>query len=83
MKPCFTPLHIELMLHFSTSDAPFHQPSPVAEDYTSDLIDKGLVQKTAYGHGVTSAGRAFIDLLCSTPLPVSGFFDPRDGKRIA
>lgn len=77
-----TPLHLELMIHFTVSDAPFPRPSGAASDYTNDLLERGLVQKTAYGYGATNMGRAFVHLACDTPLPVSGFFDPRDGQRI-
>lgn len=70
----WTPLHIELMIHYCCSCSPFPRAdAPAVIDYTRQLIECGLVEETAddprRNYRATPMGEAFLELVCRTPLP--------------
>jgi hypothetical protein len=70
----WTPLHIELMIHYCCSCSHFPRAdAPAVIDYTRQLIECGLVEETAddprRNYRATPMGEAFLELVCRTPLP--------------
>jgi hypothetical protein len=70
----FTPLHIELMLHYYCCCAEFRgADAPAVIEYTghleaSDLIKSSFPSKAKYC--ATEMGEAFVKRICNTELPV-------------
>jgi hypothetical protein len=79
----WSPLHLELVLHHYCSSSPWRGSSPVAPAYTNDLIAAGLLIEKNLDPGtpdnitITPRGKAFVDILCQTPIPVQRWADPR------
>ncbi len=78
----FTPLHIELMVHYATSYAQFERhTAPTVCDYTEHLVNLGLVE-SASGEShertwrATDRGVAFLEMICKTPLPRLAWVTP-------
>lgn len=69
----WTPLHIELMIHYRCSPARLtNQSAPAVVDYTADLHAHGLIEddnSRESGWSATERGEAFIEALCRTQLP--------------
>lgn len=79
----WTPLHIELMIHYRCSAARFARPeAPAVIDYTQELIAHGLVEPVLeprqYPHDyrATEKGEAFLEMICRTPLPRLAWVTP-------
>lgn len=70
----FTPLHIELMIHYYAVNEPLKQASaPAVISFTADLIELGVIREdkdSGSGYSATDKGSAWVDKICSTPLPV-------------
>jgi len=79
-----TPLHINILLWHHTRAEPYakyepdHRNSPVVAAYRHDLQEAGLIKPDPQEHpeGIegsgwitTDKGRAYVDALCSLPLP--------------
>ena len=81
----WTPLHIELMIHYHCSCAPIiNADAPAVIEYTRHLLDDGLIisdEVRASGYTSTTKGEAFVSLLCRTPIPRMAFVDP-EGREI-
>lgn len=83
----FTPLHLMLLLHYHVTPDPWPQRgAPAVLEFTGDLIGLGLVEhviKGKHGHqyGTTDRGAAYVDALCSVPLPVQRWAIPAQAER--
>ena len=78
-----TPLHIELMIHIRCSCSPIpNRRAPAVTTYLGDLQEEGLIAPTNNDSGFcdTKRGRAWLNMLCSMPLPEPGFFDAQGRK---
>jgi len=84
-----TPLHIELMIHYYTSSAEFKRiEAPACSEYAKQLVGWGLLEDSenkvrisnssvVASYQSTPRGKAFVEMLCNTPLPQLSFIDPR------
>lgn len=75
----WTPLHIKLLLHYYVSLAPFERPSVAASEYTMELLDMGLIKKSAYtndtsGYNTTAAGKKLVEQMLMLPKPRTPHF---------
>ena len=83
-----SPAYISVLLHCHCHcDEIPNRGAPVVVDALREFMEYGLIVKGGmYPHGfeTTPKGRALVEMLCSTPLPVaiSGFQDPRTGHWI-
>ena len=88
MKNKFTPLHISLLIHIYTrpTEVP-HRSAPAVKQFLAELGSLGLIEKNGAslnwepsdrcyeisGLEITDKGRAFMDKICNTPLPVQAW----------
>ncbi len=77
----WTPLHIELMIHYRCCACRFPRSNaPAVIDYTEQLESLGLIRETNTGEGgdyrATEKGEAFLELVCRTPLPQMAWIAP-------
>lgn len=84
--PRWTPLHIELMLHYCASNVRHPRAhAPAVADCTKELQKHGLIELTPdespVDYAATEKGKAFLELICQTPLPVRAWMHP-DGTVI-
>lgn len=78
-----TPAYIEVLLHCHChcDDLP-RRDAPVTVNALRDFADSGLIESSIQrdsGWQTTAKGKALVEMLCSTPLPVAAFVDPRAG----
>lgn len=81
-----TPLEINLCLHYGTSGTDhdwIHSGAPIVDEVMCRLCDEGLLMRQGATVGGPKFSRgpkltAYIAMLIRTPLPVAGYFDPRD-----
>lgn len=80
-----TPLQITMMLHYYAIAAPYskededHANSPAVTEQRGWLLNADMLRyssKSSSGYEVTERGAAFVDALCSLPLPVSKWVMP-------
>lgn len=80
--PIWSPHDINLILHLYTTSEPWPYGESMAYLATMKrFVEYGLVDRADFPK-VTPRGEAFIDLLCSTPVPIRLFGDPRTGNII-
>lgn len=82
-----SPLFIKMLLHFSSSPAPWGEPSQAAAECVSNMVQDGLVIVLKGAHDpwpcqITERGKALVQMLCDTPFPEQRWFDPRTGKAV-
>jgi len=58
----FTPLHLEILLHFYSSSTPF-EGGPISVKYTQDLSDFGLIYQDALRDGITRITKQGIQIV--------------------
>lgn len=77
-KHRYTPLHLQLLLHYHCSAEPYalydslHANSPAVRSFRYDLEREGLLREdfqSGSGYATTRRGKAFIKTLLTTPLP--------------
>jgi hypothetical protein len=78
----YTPLHLEILIHYHSVVDPFPRENSVIIEYRAHLIRDGIVAPEARdkaSFAITERGRCFIEMLCSTPLPIKKdiWADPR------
>lgn len=84
-----TPLQIKMMLHYYAIAAPYskededHANSPAVTEQREWLLNADMLRyssksssESSSGYEVTERGEAFVDALCSLPLPVSKWVIP-------
>ena len=85
-----TPLHIEMVIHANTRAPSVKFPNwlaPAQKEYSEWLEAQGLVYLIRDDYGWTGMmrrtckGRAFLSMLCNTPIPKRAWVDPQ-GKLI-
>lgn len=61
-----TPFHLEILLHFCTSNARFpREDAPAFHQYAMELVDKGvLLAVSGCSYEVTEKGKAWGLILC-------------------
>jgi hypothetical protein len=74
MKNKFTPLHIELILHYHCCCNLWPQhDAPAVIEFTDDLLGMGLIvgdRESGSGYRTTERGGKFVEKLCNTEIPV-------------
>lgn len=78
----WSPFILRIILHCHTQPTErFAQyNAPIFEKTISSLVDKGLVAPMDGGYETyetTEKGKAFVQMLLSTPSPVERYMDPR------
>lgn len=86
-----TPLHIQLLLHYHCNCEPYskdnyeHAHSRSVIEFMGHLVvNWGLLVKDASaesGYRTTEKGAAYVDMLCSVPLPVCKWVAPDTDQR--
>lgn len=79
-----TPFMLEIFMHHSVSSAAFpRNNAPAYKDTLKDIIEIGLLEEIEFGFiQSTKMGKAYLKMVLSTPLPSSGYYDPRSGEVI-
>ena len=81
-----SPYEIEILLHIYCSPAELPQAkTPLLERTLKDFENEGLIIPSFHrdsGWSTLPKGDAFVELLCNTPIPKGGWFDPRNGEII-
>lgn len=75
-----TPLHLQLVIHYNVYPVPFPKShAPAVIDYTGQLVEAGILKRVEQEpyYVATERGKAFLEMLCSTPFPVQQWIDPR------
>jgi len=77
-----TPCHLEILMHYYVSPTVYPQhDAPAVIEYTQWLVDNGVLESHLdgeSGYEVTEKGKAWIDLILATPMPVMKWCDPRE-----
>lgn len=79
-----TPLHINLMLHYHTTPAPYaerdpeHANSPAVLSMRAELIKWGLIEPSSDGTTwcSTEKGSAYVKHLCAVQVPIAQWVQP-------
>ncbi len=80
-----TPLHIDIMLHYNIGDSDYRDgdfSAPAVREFVQDLITYDLLERfpqdedCKFKCGITEKGRAWINGLCQTPMPVQKWVMP-------
>lgn len=88
----FSPLTINVMLHvYSICEPIENRLAPAVDQSLAQLCELGLISEvppsgeaTIYvcGFEATPKGRAWVELICTTPPPKEAFVDSRTGEMI-
>lgn len=84
----FVPFALNMILHYHCTPAPWENTSPVTDEWRQYFLREGLLTGPIQRNDgddpylITEKGRHFVFMLCDTPLPVSGWRDPRTGEQI-
>ena len=74
MSKKFTPLHIELIIHYHCiCKPPLNHDAPAVIEFTEELVNLGLINKdgtSGSGYRCTDKGNVFVEKICNTELPV-------------
>lgn len=72
------PGQISLLLHYHFSPAEPDRNN-MTREWTDHFLSNDLIERREDGMGYTTTerGRAFVEMLCNTPLPISKWVDPR------
>jgi hypothetical protein len=78
-----TPNEVEVLIHYLCSPQPHPRVTAPAvvmaiKKFVNDEIFKVIDDEA--GYAVTDKGRAFVDMILSTPYPENRWVDPREGK---
>jgi hypothetical protein len=85
-----TPLAVEMLIWFCTRAVPDCQPFPnIERDPQQEIIrwmlDADVIRTSGHSNKpmATEKGRAWLELICATPMPIHKWADPRedDGGR--
>jgi hypothetical protein len=72
-----TPFHLEILLHYSYSNQPFERATASAHDEVArDLVKLGVLEVCGDGYQGNDKGRAWVDFMLKTPLPVQKWVLP-------
>lgn len=80
-----TPLHITMLLHYHTTPTPYaehdcaHQESEAVHKFRAQLVKLELIERDEADvslYHTTDKGRAFVDMLCATPMPIQKWSAP-------
>lgn len=77
-----SPGEIKIMLHYHATRDRWEPQTEWSNSVLHRLIDEGLLH---YEEGIpvsTPLGAAFVASICSTPVPITAFVDPRTNERI-
>ncbi len=85
MSDLVSPLTLEMLVHFHACAEPFGRlDAPACAEMAEWMIGQDLIEPHDYGHGATyrttGRGTAWLRMMQATPLPQSGWHDPRDGQ---
>jgi hypothetical protein len=77
-----SPGEIKMILHYHATRERWEPHTEWSRGVLHRLIEEGILE---YQDGIpvsTPLGRAFVESICSTPVPVVAFIDPRTNERI-
>ncbi|WP_226623101.1 winged helix-turn-helix domain-containing protein [Brucella anthropi] len=79
-----TPYMLEILMHHHCSRSAFsRETAPAYKSTVDELVKLGLLERIEFGFvQSTERGRAYLDMVLATPLPVPGFYDPRTGHAV-
>lgn len=79
MNTIYSPFRVRLLLHIHCMTEPFENRSAAMEEALVDLLDIGAIRPCDRlpGFETTELGKAWVDLICQTPVPVVKWVDPR------
>jgi len=75
----WTPLQIELLIHYHVSRARFPRETDTIDQQRNDLIQEGLLWEATSEHFLTKAGIAFLKHILNTPVPTARWEFSQDG----
>lgn len=87
MSERMTPLAVEMLIWFCTRTpeaGPFHNigRKPQQEIF-SWFLREGIIDRGDEFAHATDKGRAWLEMVCATPMPEQQWIDPRDGKAVS
>lgn len=77
-----SPGEIKMMLHYHATRERWEPVTHWSGETLDRLLREGLLE---YQDGIpvsTPLGQAFVECICSTPVPIVAFVDPRTNERI-
>lgn len=79
-----TPYMLEILFHHHCSRAPFpRENAPAYTETVDELVLLGVLERIEFGFiQSTDRGKAYIEMILTTPLPEMGLYDPRTGKLV-
>lgn len=80
MNTPVTPLAIEMMMRFATQVDAFSIEQRTAEaclETRTWFTENGLIEFNQWDAPATEKGRAWLTMICATPLPKQKWIDPR------
>ena len=82
MQMVMTPCEIEVMLHCYYSLVPHPRLRyPAINEALNNLWNLNLIKPTKENvFGATEKGKAWVAMICATPIPVLEWLDPRTGR---
>lgn len=77
-----SPGEIKMMLHYHSIRERWAPVTDWSTDIEMKLINEGLLEYRDGLPASTPLGAAFVESICSTPVPIIAFVDPRTNERI-
>ena len=77
-----TPLHIDILLHYYTRPGDYRDgdfSAPAVKEYVGWLAGNDLISSAhckVEKYEITDRGRALVDAICDTPLPINKWVVP-------
>jgi DNA-binding PadR family transcriptional regulator len=78
-----TPLEISILLHYATHADAFEPKTELSDCITAQYVKDGILERrdrdkpSTSKYAATEKGRAWLEIICATPYPVSHWIDPR------
>lgn len=86
-----TPYDLKLLLHIYVTPINFeHAGTEHYEGVIQDFLMRGIIKQETefsyhneHGYALTEKGKAWLEMILSTPVPVNRWIDPRDEKNLS
>lgn len=74
MSHTWTPLEIDILLHYYITTTDYHSPSNAATEFIEALVRLNMLKEYQAGvdsyYGITERGKFFLEYILDTPMPI-------------
>jgi hypothetical protein len=77
-----SPLAVEMLVWFATRVEPYPDMHSAQREVVAHFYLRGIVDRNDAFATATAKGRAWLSLICATPMPEQQWVDPRTGVKV-